>query len=132
MRKIAISHFGGPEVLELVEVPVPTLDPEDVLVKAHAIGVGWPDVYVRTGTYPWQHLFPMPATPGVEMSGTVAAVRELGADKHALVLSLTRAGTTTMFPSAQTVLETDDAITVQTTPERLRAIHQLNHDTEPY
>lgn len=74
MRKIAISHFGGPEVLELVDVPVPTLGPEDVLVKAHAIGVGWPDVYVRTGTYPWQHLFPMPATPGVEMSGTVAAV----------------------------------------------------------
>jgi NADPH2:quinone reductase len=69
-----ITRFGGPEVLELVELPTPALGPEDVLVKAHAIGVGWSDVYVRTGTYPWQHLFPMPATPGVEMSGTVAAV----------------------------------------------------------
>lgn len=74
MKKIAISRFGGPEVLELVDAPTPALEPEDVLVKSHAIGVGWPDVYVRTGTYPWQHLFPMPATPGIEQSGTVEAV----------------------------------------------------------
>lgn len=74
MKKIAIARFGGPEVLELVEVPTPVPGPHDVLVAAHSIGVGWPDVYIRTGTYPWQHLFPMPATPGVEMSGTVAAV----------------------------------------------------------
>lgn len=74
MRKIVIPRFGGPEVLELVDLPTPELGPEDVLVKAHAIGVGWPDVYVRTGTYPWQHLFEMPATPGVEQSGTVVAV----------------------------------------------------------
>ena len=31
---------------------------------------GWPDVFIRTGTYPWQHLFPMPATPGIGMPGT--------------------------------------------------------------
>lgn len=74
MKKIAIHAHGGPEVLQVVDVPLPEPGPHDVLVKAHAIGVGWPDVYVRTGTYPWQHLFPMPATPGIEMSGTVAAV----------------------------------------------------------
>lgn len=74
MKKITVSQFGGPEMLELVDVPAPKPGAEDVLVKAHAIGVGWPDVYVRTGTYPWMHLFSMPLTPGVEMSGTVAAV----------------------------------------------------------
>lgn len=74
IKKISIPKFGGPEVLELVEVPTPKLNDKDVLVKASVIGVGWPDVYVRTGTYPWQHLFPLPATPGIEMSGTVAAI----------------------------------------------------------
>lgn len=74
IKKIQIPHFGGPDVMQLVDVPSPALGAGDVLVKAHAIGVGWPDVYVRTGTYPWQHLFPLPATPGIEMSGTVAAI----------------------------------------------------------
>lgn len=74
MQKIAISRFGGPEVLEVVDAPVPELEPHEVLVRSHAIGVGWPDVFIRTGTYPWQHLFPMPATPGIEMAGRVEAV----------------------------------------------------------
>jgi len=74
VKRIEIERFGGPEVLQVRDVPAPVPGPCDVLVRAHSIGVGWPDVYVRTGTYPWQHLFPMPATPGVEMSGTVAAI----------------------------------------------------------
>lgn len=74
MKKIAISRFGGPEVLELIEVPTPPIGAHDVLVKSHTIGMGWPDVFIRTGTYPWQHLFPMPATPGIEMTGNVIAV----------------------------------------------------------
>lgn len=74
MQKIAISRFGGPEVLDLVDVPVPELHAHEVLVRSHAIGVGWPDVFIRTGTYPWQHLFPMSATPGIEMAGRVEAV----------------------------------------------------------
>lgn len=74
MQKIAVSRFGGPEVLELVDAPMPEPGPTEVLVQAHTVGVGWPDIYVRTGTYPWQHLFPMPVTPGIEMSGTVRSI----------------------------------------------------------
>lgn len=74
MYKITIPEFGGPDVLQYTQAPTPVPGPTDVVVRSHAIGVGWPDVYVRTGTYPWQHLFPLPATPGIEMSGTVAAV----------------------------------------------------------
>ena len=72
MHKITFSRFGGPEVLEYTEAQSPLLGPHDVLVRAHAIGVGRPDILVRTGTYPWQHLLPLPATPRIEMSGTVA------------------------------------------------------------
>jgi NADPH2:quinone reductase len=43
----------------------------EVLVRAHAIGVGNPDVLFRTGAYRWR--LPLPATPGAEMSGTIEA-----------------------------------------------------------
>ena len=53
---------------------MPTLKPGpgEVLVKAHAIGVCWPEVLVRRGTYAWMP--PLPAIPGIEMSGVVAEI----------------------------------------------------------
>jgi NADPH2:quinone reductase len=74
MKAIQFRTPGGPEVLELVEVPTPAPGPTEVLIKAHAIGVGMPEVLVRKGEYPWMP--PLPAIPGIEMSGTVAAVGE--------------------------------------------------------
>jgi NADPH2:quinone reductase len=71
MKAIQISRTGGPEVLEVVELPTPQPGPGEVLVQAHAIGVGMPDVLVRTGRYPWMP--PMPAVIGIEMSGRVVA-----------------------------------------------------------
>jgi NADPH2:quinone reductase len=63
---------GGPEVLELVEVPTPVPGPTQALVRAHTIGVNMPEVLVRRGAYPWMP--PLPAIPGIEMSGTIAAL----------------------------------------------------------
>ena len=74
MKAIQFSKPGGPEVLELVEVPTPVPGPTEVLIKAHAIGVGMPEVLVRMGAYAWMP--PLPAIPGIEMSGTVAALGE--------------------------------------------------------
>jgi NADPH2:quinone reductase len=80
MKAIQITSPGGPEVLEYVDVPTPVAGPDQVLVKAHAIGVNMPEVLVRRGTYPWMP--PLPAIPGIEMSGVVVAtggdVRTLG------------------------------------------------------
>ena len=79
MKAIRIETTGGPEVLSFVELPTPVGGPDDVLVKAHAIGVNMPEVLVRRGTYGWMP--PLPAIPGIEMSGVVvaagAAVRTL-------------------------------------------------------
>jgi NADPH2:quinone reductase len=71
MKAIRFRQPGGPEVLEYVEVPTPTPGPTEVLVKAHSIGVSAPEVKVRAGDYSWMP--PLPATPGIEMSGTVVA-----------------------------------------------------------
>ena len=72
MKAIQITKTGGPEVLQLVDLPKPSPGPGEVLVRAHAIGVGKPDVLFRSGVYRW--LPPLPATPGAEMSGHVEAL----------------------------------------------------------
>ena len=72
MKAIRLHQTGGPEVLQLDEVPTPEPGPDQVLVEAHSIGTGIPDQLVRTGRYPWMP--DLPTIPGLEMSGTIAAL----------------------------------------------------------
>ena len=69
MKAVQITETGGPEVLKYVELPTPRPGPGEVLVKAHAIGVCMPEIYVRKGVYAWMPK--LPVIPGIEMSGTV-------------------------------------------------------------
>ena len=73
-----LQRHGGPEVLELVEIPTPAPAPGEVLVRVHTIGVGKPDVLVRTGSYPWSKNLPL--VVGNEMSGHVVALGEGATD----------------------------------------------------
>ena len=59
MRAIQFSAPGGPEVLEVIELPIPEPGFGEVLVRAHSIGVGKPDVLMRKGVYRWSP--PLPA-----------------------------------------------------------------------
>ena len=72
MRLIQFHTPGPPDVLECLEVSIPEPKPGEVLVRAHAIGVGTPDVLIRAGTYSFMP--PLPAIPGTELAGTVTAV----------------------------------------------------------
>ncbi len=72
MRAIQFTATGGPEVLDLVELPTPRPNNDEVLIRIRAAGVGKPDVLMRTGVYRWMP--PLPATPGAEMSGTIEAL----------------------------------------------------------
>lgn len=72
MKAIVMEKPGPPEVLRYVDVPLPEPGPGQVLVRAHAIGVGMPEVLVRRGQYGWMP--PLPAIPGIEMSGVIAKV----------------------------------------------------------
>ncbi len=69
-KAIRIHAPGGPEVMRWEDVPTPEPGPGEVLVKHAAVGLNYIDVYFRTGLYKT----PMPATPGMEASGTVAAL----------------------------------------------------------
>ncbi|MBM7131195.1 NAD(P)H-quinone oxidoreductase [Dyella mobilis] len=67
MQAIEISHFGGPEVLRLVQRPVPQPGPGEVLIKVAASGINRPDVFQRAG-----HYAPPPGAsdlPGLEVAG---------------------------------------------------------------
>lgn len=70
MKAIQVSHTGGPEVLTLVDVPVPTPKPNEALVEIKASGVNFIDVYFREGRYPT----PLPFINGQEAAGIVKEV----------------------------------------------------------
>jgi NADPH2:quinone reductase len=72
MKLIQFDAPGPPDVLRCLDVPVPEPKPGEVLIRAHAIGVGMPDVLIRAGTYSFMP--PMPATPGTELSGTIEKI----------------------------------------------------------
>ncbi len=74
MTAIAIQGQGGPEVLIKQEIPTPSPAPAQVLIKVAAAGINRPDVMQRSGTYPAPKGHS--TTPGLEVSGTVAAVGE--------------------------------------------------------
>ncbi|MEO5694973.1 MAG: NAD(P)H-quinone oxidoreductase [Usitatibacter sp.] len=72
MTVVVATGPGGPDVLELRQVPVPVPKPGEILVKVGAAGVNRPDILQRQGDYP-----PPPGvTPvlGLEIAGVVAAV----------------------------------------------------------
>lgn len=72
MRAVVVGEPGGPEVLEVREVPEPTLEPDEVLIDVVATAVNRADLLQRQGNYPP----PKGASPylGLECSGTVAAL----------------------------------------------------------
>ncbi|MFA4914999.1 MAG: NAD(P)H-quinone oxidoreductase, partial [Burkholderiaceae bacterium] len=51
MRAVEITTPGGPEVLKLVERPIPVAGPGEVLIKVTAAGINRPDVFQRKGAY---------------------------------------------------------------------------------
>lgn len=71
MKAIEIAVPGGPEVLRLTTLPIPVAAEGELLVKVKAAGVNRPDVLQRKGGYPPPP--GAPATPGLEIAGTVAA-----------------------------------------------------------
>lgn len=74
MKAIQVHKFGGPEVLEIHEVPTPKPGPGQILVRVRAAGVNPYDTYMRNGTYAIKP--PLPYTPGSDAAGTVESVGE--------------------------------------------------------
>src|SRR5258706_16371082 len=63
------------EPLEIQDVPLPELEPEDALVKIVASGICRSDWHLWNGDWKWFMKLPQPAVLVHEMDGYVAAVR---------------------------------------------------------
>ena len=70
MKAIQVKQVGGPEAMEVVELPVPQPKANEAVVKLAASGVNFIDVYFREGRYK----APLPLIPGSEGAGIVTAV----------------------------------------------------------
>lgn len=69
MKAIQVARVGGPEVLTLVDLPIPDPKPNETVVQIKAAGVNFIDVYFREGRYP----APLPFIIGQEAAGIVIA-----------------------------------------------------------
>lgn len=72
MKAVQIQNYGGPEVVEVIDLPKPEPTADQVLVRAHSLGVGYPDVLLRTGVYKWRPA--LPSILGNEMTGHIESV----------------------------------------------------------
>lgn len=72
MSAVEISTPGGPEVLKLVQRPLPSIKADEVLIQVHAAGINRPDVLQRKGAYP----APKGASdlPGLEVAGVIVQI----------------------------------------------------------
>ena len=70
MRAIRVHETGGPEVLQVEDVPAPSPGPGELLIDVEATGINFIEIYQRQGIYD----VPRPYTPGTEAAGTVRAV----------------------------------------------------------
>src|SRR5712671_838239 len=134
MKAIQVKQVGGPEAMEVAELPVPEPRANEAVVRLAASGVNFIDVYVREGRYK----APLPVVPGQEGAGVVTAV---GADVHSVkpgdrVAWCSVLGTYAEYaavPADRLVPIPNGVTDQQATAAMLQGMtaHYLSHDTYP-
>src|SRR5919107_2984575 len=95
MRAIQVREFGGPEVLELVELPTPEPQPGEVLIRVSRVGINFADTHQRRNEY--LAAAELPLVPGTEVAG----VRE---DTGERVVAITGTGGYAEYATAPAAL----------------------------
>ena len=134
MKAIQVQTPGGPEAMQLVDVPTPRPGPHQALVRLAASGVNFIDVYFRAGVYKVDP----PITLGSEGAGTVEAVGEgvtevAVGDRVAYAMARGSYAEYAVVPSAQLV-KVPDAVDFQTAAAAMlqgMTAHYLTHSTYP-
>jgi NADPH2:quinone reductase len=134
MKAIQIQQTGGPEVMLLVDLPVPQPKPNEAVVKIAAAGVNFIDVYNREGRYKQQ----VPFVLGQEAAGTVSAV---GSDVHNIAVGDRVAYTMSLggyaeyaAVAADRLVKIPDGVSEREAAAAVlqgMTAHYLSHDTYP-
>jgi len=134
MKAIQIHETGGPEVLRVCDLPIPSPGPGEVLIRVEAVGVNFIDIYFRKG----QYKAALPWIPGSEAAGTI---EELGPGVNGfaagdLVASVSVLGSYAEYAlvSAAQIVKVPEGLS----PEKAAAAmlqgmtaHYLSHSTFP-
>jgi NADPH2:quinone reductase len=72
MRAILCTHYGGPDELELADIPAPTAGPNEAVVRIKAAALNFFDTLIIAGKY--QYKPPFPFSPASEFAGVVESV----------------------------------------------------------
>jgi len=70
-KRVLITRYGGPEVLQIVEEDLPEPGSDEVRVRVLAAGVSFADILMREGIHPKSWLMRTPFTPGWDIVGIV-------------------------------------------------------------
>ncbi|MEU0756207.1 NADP-dependent oxidoreductase [Streptomyces albogriseolus] len=72
MKAIALTTYGGPDVLREVDLPTPEAGPGEVRIRVHAAAVNPTDAMLRTGAYAARTTdVPPPYVPGMDAAGVI-------------------------------------------------------------
>ena len=120
MKAIQIHETGGPEVLQLAELPIPEPGPGQVLIRVEATGVNFIEIYFRKGVYKAA----LPMTPGSEAAGTVEKLGPgvtgfAAGDAVASVSVLGSYAEYALVPAMQLV-KTPESLSLERSPRRPR------------
>ena len=69
MRAIQIEEFGGPDVMQLADLPTPDPGDDEVLIRVSRAGINWADTHTRENDYLAR--YELPLVPGGEVVGTI-------------------------------------------------------------
>src|SRR5262249_54068794 len=72
MKAILCTHYGGPDELELADIPAPTAGPNEAVVRIKAAALNFFDTLIIAGKY--QYKLPFPFSPASEFAGVVESV----------------------------------------------------------
>jgi NADPH2:quinone reductase len=134
MRAVQIARQGGPDVLQLVDIPKPEPDEGEVRLRIEAAGVNFIDMYHRSGQYELE----LPFTPGVEGAGVVDAVGSGGSefgvgDRVAYVMQPGAYAQYAIVPAMKLVPIPEDVDTTTAAAVMLQGMtaHYLSYATYP-
>ncbi|WP_374989513.1 quinone oxidoreductase (plasmid) [Priestia megaterium] len=72
MKAVVINEFGGPEVLKYINIDIPSINPDQVLIRVEATSVNFADIQTRQGKY--HAAGKPPIIPGLDAAGIIEAV----------------------------------------------------------
>src|SRR5208282_2064922 len=134
MKAIQVKQTGGPEVLQLTDLPIPQPKPNEAVVKIAASGVNFIDVYEREGRYK----VPLPFVLGQEGAGVVTAVgsdvKSVKAGEHVAWCGLMGSYAEYAAVAADRLVPVPSGVTDQQAASAMlqgMTAHYLSHDTYP-